>query len=62
MAKMDKAGFRQVEALGERIPLDKARLRLYPLFTEQFLDWLFEQFRGQSPIHTVHLRGIKPIS
>ncbi len=42
---MTKAGFTQVEALGERIPLDKTRLKLYPLFTEQFLDWLFERFR-----------------
>jgi hypothetical protein len=59
---MDKAGFKKVEALGERVPLDKARLGLYPLFTEQFLQWLFEQFGGQSPIYTVHLRGIKPVS
>lgn len=57
---MEKAGFTQVEALGEQITLDKARLTLYPLFTEQFLDWLFEQFGGQSPIYTVHLRGMKP--
>ncbi len=57
---MEKAGFKQVEALGERVTLNKARLKLYPLFTEQFLDWLFEQFGGQSPIYTVHLRGIKP--
>jgi len=58
---MDKAGFKKVEALGGRIPLDKVRLGLYPLFTEQFLDWLFEQFGGQSPVYTVHLRGIKPL-
>ena len=58
---MDKAGFKKVEALGERDQLDRARLGLYPLFTEQFLDWLFEQFGGQSPVYTVHLRGIKPL-
>ncbi len=57
---MEKAGFTQIEAMGERVPLDKARLQIYPLFTEEFLDWLFEQFGGASPIYTVHLRGIKP--
>ncbi len=56
---MEKAGFSRVEALGERVTLDKERLKLYPLFTEEFLDWLFEQFGGQSPIYTVHLRGLK---
>ncbi len=58
---MEKAGFARVETLGEQIPLSKERLRLYPLFTEEFLDWLFEKFDGQTPIYTVHLRGIKPI-
>ena len=58
---MQKAGFNPVQALGERVSLDKERLKLYPLFTEQFLDWLFEQFSGESPIHTVHLRGLKPM-
>ncbi len=57
---MEKAGLTRVEALGERVMLDKARLRLYPLFTEEFLDWLFAQFGGESPIYTVHLRGIRP--
>jgi hypothetical protein len=57
---MEKAGFSSVEVLGERVSLDKQRLKLYPLFTEQFLDWLFEQFGGESPIYTVHLRGTKP--
>ncbi|MGQ0550429.1 MAG: hypothetical protein ACT4PY_12270 [Armatimonadota bacterium] len=57
---MEKAGFTQIEVLGERVPLDKARLRLYPLFTEEFLDWLFERVGSASPIYTVHLRGIKP--
>ena len=57
---MEKSGFNPVEVLGERASLDKERLRLYPLFTEQFLDWLFEQFGGESPIYTVHLRGMKP--
>ncbi len=59
IAKMEKAGFTQVETLGEQIPLGKERLRLYPLFTEEFLDWLFEKFDGQTPIYTVHFRGIK---
>ncbi len=57
---MEKAGFNPVEVLGERASLDKERLRLYPLFTEQFLDWLFGQFGGELPIYTVHLRGTKP--
>ncbi len=56
---MQKAGFNPVETLGEWVPLGKKRLMLYPLFTEQFLDWLFEQFGGESPIYTVHLRGMK---
>ncbi len=59
---MQKAGFNPVEVLGERVPLDKRRLILYPLFTEQFLDWLFQQFGGESPIYTVHLRGMKPMA
>ncbi len=49
-----------VEALGDRVTLDMRRLRLYPLFTEEFLVWLFNQFGGESPIYTVHLRGVKP--
>ncbi len=57
---MEKAGFVGVEAVGERAPLTRERLRLYPLFTEEFLAWLFEQFGGASPIYTVHLRGTKP--
>lgn len=57
---MEKAGFSPVETLGEPVSLDKQRLKLYPLFTEQFLDWLFAQFGGESPIYTVHLRGTKP--
>ena len=57
---MEKAGFSPVEVLGERVSLSKERLRLYPLFTEEFLNWLFEQFGGESPIYTVHLQGIKP--
>lgn len=56
---MQKAGFTAVEAVSGRVPLDKQRLKLYPLFTEQFLDWLFDQFAGESPIYTVHLRGIR---
>ncbi len=61
IAKMEKAGFAQVGTIGEPVPLGKERLRLYPLFTEEFLTWLFEKFGGQTPIYTVHLRGIKPI-
>jgi hypothetical protein len=57
---MEKAGFMHVEALGDRVTLDMRRLRLYPLFTEEFLVWLFNQFGGESPIYTVHLRGVKP--
>ena len=57
---MEKVGFARVEALGGQTTLDKRRLQLYPLFTVEFLDWLFDQFGGESPIYTVHLRGIKP--
>lgn len=53
-------GFVRVEVLGHQTTMDKRRLRLYPLFTEEFLDWLFDQFGGESPIYTVHLRGMKP--
>ncbi len=59
---MEKAGFNAIEALGERVPLHKERLHLYPLFTEEFLNWLFEQFGGHTPIYTVHLRGLKPVA
>ncbi|MDR5682601.1 MAG: hypothetical protein QN163_01045 [Armatimonadota bacterium] len=58
---MENAGFVRVEAVGNRVTLDKTRLRLYPLFTEEFLDWLFDQFGCASPIYTVHLRGIRPV-
>jgi hypothetical protein len=58
---MKKAGFVEVGALGNPVSLDKSRLKLYPLFTEEFLNWLFEKFGGQSPIYTIHLRGVKPV-
>ncbi len=44
-----------MRVVGERIPLTKERLRLYPLFSEEFLDWLFQRFdASRSPIYTVH--------
>jgi len=40
----------------------KDQLKLYPLFTLEFLDWLFDQFPEQEmPIYLAHFRFIKPI-
>lgn len=39
----------------------KERLKLYPLFTIEFLDWLFDQFPAQEmPIYLAHFRFTKP--
>lgn len=50
-----------VSTLGERTTLTKERLRLYPLFSEQFLTWLFERIDPAcTPIYTTHFRMEKP--
>jgi len=47
--------------IGERVPLTKERLRLYPLFSEGFLEWLFEHIDpSSSPIYTAHFWMEKP--
>lgn len=47
--------------IGERVPLTKERLRLYPLFSEEFLEWLFQRIDPScSPIYTAHFRMEKP--
>lgn len=41
--------------------MSKERLQLYPLFSIEFLDWLFEQFpERELPIYLAHFRFIKP--
>ena len=41
--------------------LSKERLRLYPLFSEEFLNWLFQKLDPScSPIYTTHFRMEKP--
>ena len=56
-----KAGFVQIEVVGDRVPLRKDRLRRYPLFSVEFLDWLFTQIpEDQTPIYTAHVRMVKP--
>ncbi len=43
------------------MPLRKDRLRRYPLFSVEFLDWLFTQIpEEQTPIYTTHFRMEKP--
>ena len=50
-----------VNILGERTALTKERLRLYPLFSEEFLTWLFERMDPAcSPIYTTHFWMEKP--
>lgn len=50
-----------VAVLGERVSLTKERLRLYPLFSEDFLNWLFERIDPScSPIYTTHFQMRKP--
>ena len=56
-----KAGFVEAAVVGERVPMTKERLRLYPLFTEEFLEWLFQRIDPAcSPIYTAHFRMRKP--
>jgi hypothetical protein len=41
--------------------MTKERLRLYPLFTEEFLEWLFQRIDPAcSPIYTAHFQMQKP--
>lgn len=50
-----------MRVIGERVPLTKERLRLYPLFSEAFLEWLFERIDPScSPIYTAHFWMEKP--
>jgi len=54
------AGFTNAQVLSKE-PVSKERLKLYPLFSVEFLDWLFEQFPGHElPIYLAHFRFIKP--
>lgn len=47
--------------VSERVPMTKERLRLYPLFSDQFLEWLFQRIDPScSPIYTAHFRMRKP--
>lgn len=60
MAHGFKAGFRNIEVLDRR-PLGKEQLKLYPLFTVEFLDWIFDQFpEGRNPIYVAHFWMEKP--
>lgn len=41
--------------------MTKERLRLYPLFSEEFLTWLFQRIDSScNPIYTAHFRMEKP--
>ncbi|HET9001944.1 MAG TPA: hypothetical protein VFP86_20055 [bacterium] len=47
--------------MGDRFPLGRDRLQRYPLFSVEFLDWLFTQIpEEQIPIYTAHFRMVKP--
>jgi len=47
--------------VGDRVRLSKERLKRYPLFSVDFLDWLFRQIpEDQTPIYTAHFRMVKP--
>jgi hypothetical protein len=42
-------------------PVTKDQLKLYPLFTIEFLDWLFDQFPEQEmPVYLAHFRFTRP--
>lgn len=50
-----------IQVVGDRVPLRKERLQRYPLFSVEFLDWLFTQIpEGQTPIYTAHFRMVRP--
>jgi hypothetical protein len=55
------SGFVNIEML-EQSKLEIERLRYYPLFTVEFLNWMetVMQREGSPPILRVHLRGHKP--
>jgi len=56
-----KVGFAEVEIVGPRVPLGKDRLLRYPLFSVEFLDWLFTQIpEDRVPVYTAHFRMVKP--
>jgi len=47
--------------VGDRLPLRRDRLRRYPLFSVEFLDWLFSQIpEDRVPIYTAHFRMVRP--
>jgi hypothetical protein len=58
---MLQAGFTQIEKL-DRGELDIERLRYYPLFTTDFLDWMegVMERAGAPPIYRLHFRARKP--
>jgi hypothetical protein len=56
------AGFINAQIL-TKDAVSKERLKLYPLFTVEFLDWLFEQFpEHEFPIYLAHFRFTKPVA
>lgn len=56
-----KAGFTNVTTIGDRVPMTKERLRLYPLFSGEFLTWLFQRIDPScNPIYTAHFQMEKP--
>jgi hypothetical protein len=58
-----KAEFVDIEVVGDRGPLSKDRLKRYPLFSIEFLDWLFTKIpEDRTPIYTAHFRMVKPMS
>ncbi|HEX5939575.1 MAG TPA: hypothetical protein VFZ12_04380 [Dehalococcoidia bacterium] len=55
------SGFVEIEML-EQSKLEIERLRYYPLFTVEFLNWMetVMEREGSPPIYRVHIRGRKP--
>lgn len=55
------SGFDDIELL-EQSKLEIERLRYYPLFTVEFLNWMeaVMEREGAPPIYRVHIRGRKP--
>jgi hypothetical protein len=53
------AGFTDAHTLSKEA-VSKERLKLYPLFSVEFLDWLFAQFPEQElPVYLAHFRFTK---
>jgi arsenite methyltransferase len=54
------AGFADAQILTKE-PVTKEQLKPYPLFTIEFLDWLFDQFpEKEMPVYLAHFRFAKP--